>query len=466
MESSLGDSLVRLLGANSVLPVVDGNVDGRTPQVVVRPRDRVQISEFLSWASSEKVSVLPRGGGTRMGLGNVPRSADVVLDLSRLDRVVDYQPADMTATVEAGVTLASLQERLAPGGEFVPLESALPGRSTVGGTLSVGAGGPLAQAYGLPREWLIGISVLSPLGVATKAGGKVVKNVTGYDLNKLYTGSLGTLGVIVEASFKLLPIDPESGALLVSFPSLLDSVLAGRKLVRSPAGPLGYHGMTFGVFRRLQDSIQAASQGLGLGDTDAALSLAFYSGRAKATGRRMGEAAALLLSEGATAVQRVEGPAAQGLLRWIGDVPSEISPRSVLVMRLSVQPQSAARASVECGEVTLSGGKPDQIADPGFGAIRLFWPTPTDVPSAGGFVPGVRAAGLAQQQPILDAINRTQQVAKKYGGSAVVEHCPLHVKGQIDVWGDAPDSMAVMRRLKDKFDPGGMLNPGRFLGGI
>jgi glycolate oxidase FAD binding subunit len=130
------------------------------------------------------VSILPRGGGTRTGLGNVPRKADVVLDLGALDKLVDYQPADMTATVEAGVTLASLQEQLAPGGEFVPLEAALAGRSTVGGILSVGSGGPLSHAYGLPREWLIGIGVVTPQGVATKAGGKVVKNVTGYDLNK------------------------------------------------------------------------------------------------------------------------------------------------------------------------------------------------------------------------------------------------------------------------------------------
>ena len=103
--------------------------------------------------------MLPRGGGTRTGLGNVPRKADVVLDMGAFDQVLDYQPADMTATVGSGVTLASLQEQLAPGGEFVPLESALPDRSTVGGILSVGAGGPLSHAYGLPREWLIGIGV-------------------------------------------------------------------------------------------------------------------------------------------------------------------------------------------------------------------------------------------------------------------------------------------------------------------
>ena len=456
MESSLGDQLARLLGGSAVLPGDGHEIDGLTPQAVVRPVDRLQVSEVLRWASSEHVSLLPRGGGTRTGLGNVPRKADVVLDLGALDHLIDYQPADMTATVEAGMTLASFQEQLAPGGEFVPLEAAMPGRSTIGGILSVGSGGPLAYAYGLPREWLIGISVVTPQGVATKAGGKVVKNVTGYDLNKLYTGSLGTLGVIVEASFKLLPIDPHAGTLLASFPSLAHSLAAGRKLLHSAAAPMGCHSVTSGVSRRLQDSVQAASQDLGLGEEETALSFAFYSGRAKATWRRMDEAAALLLAEGATAVQRIEGPAAKSMLRWVTDAPSEVSPSSALVIKLSVQARSAARASAECGEILLFGEQPEQMADPGFGTIRLFWPEPPDDSS-----PGVDTT-----QPVLDAVDKTRQIAHRYEGSAVVEHCPLPVKRQIDVWGDAPDSLAVMRSIKDRFDPRGILNPGRFLGGI
>jgi glycolate oxidase FAD binding subunit len=416
--------------------------------------DRLQLAEVLQWASAEEVGVLPRGGGTRTGLGNVPQKADVVLDLGAFDRVLDYQPADMTATVEAGVTLASLQEQLAPGGEFVPLEAALPDRSTVGGILSVGAGGPLSHAYGLPREWLIGIGVMSPQGVSTKAGGKVVKNVTGYDLNKLYTGSLGTLGVILEASFKLLPTNPHSAMLLASFPTLAASIAAGRKLLHSPAAPMGCHSVTSGVSRRLQDSVQAASQDLGLGDEETALSFAFYSGRAQATKRRMEEAAALLLAEGANAVQRIEGSAANRMLRWATDAPAEISPGSVLVIKVSVQSKSAARTSAECGEILVSGEKPEQMADPGFGSIRLFWPLSVEEPTGGG------------DQPVLDAIQKTRQIAGRYGGSAVVEQCPLSVKRQIDVWGDAPDSLDVMRSIKDRFDPGGILNPGRFLGGI
>jgi|TARA_B110000263_G_scaffold50802_1_gene42517 glycolate oxidase FAD binding subunit len=456
LESSLSDRLAGLLGGSVILPVGDIEIDEVTPQAVVRPVDRLQISELLLWASSEHLSVLPRGGGTRSGLGNVPRKADVILDLGAFDQLIDYQPADMTATVEAGMTLATLQERLTPGGEFVPIESAQHGRSTVGGVLAVGAGGPLSHSYGLPREWLIGMSVMGTNGVSTKSGGKVVKNVTGYDLNKLYTGSLGTLGVIVEATFKLLPVDPQSGMLLASFPTLSDSLSAGRKLLHSSVSPMGCHSVTAGVSRKLQDSTQAASQDLGLGDEDTSLFFAFYSGRSQATRRRLEEAAAILLAEGANAVQRIEGPAAKGLLRWITDAPPQISDDAALVMKVSVQSKSSARTSAECSDIVLFGEKPEQMADPGFGTIRLFWPKYGDIQSTHSMEP----------RPIIDAIQQVRQVVARYEGSAIVEQCPITTKTQIEVWGDYPDSLAIMQSIKNRFDPNGILNPGRFLGGI
>jgi glycolate oxidase FAD binding subunit len=300
------------------------------------------------------------------------------------------------------------------------------------------------------------MSVMGTNGVSTKSGGKVVKNVTGYDLNKLYTGSLGTLGVIVEATFKLLPVDPQSGMLLASFPTLSDSLSAGRKLLHSSVSPMGCHSVTAGVSRKLQDSTQAASQDLGLGDEDTSLFFAFYSGRSQATRRRLEEAAAILLAEGANAVQRIEGPAAKGLLRWITDAPPQISDDAALVMKVSVQSKSSARTSAECSDIVLFGEKPEQMADPGFGTIRLFWPKYGDIQSTHSMEP----------RPIIDAIQQVRQVVARYEGSAIVEQCPITTKTQIEVWGDYPDSLAIMQSIKNRFDPNGILNPGRFLGGI
>ena len=141
MESSLGEQLARLLGGSAVLPGDGYEVDGLTPQAVVRPVDRLQLAEILKWASSEGVGLLPRGGGTRTGLGNVPRKADVVLDMGAFNRVLDYQPADLTATVEAGITLGELQRELAAGGKFLPIEAPMADTATIGGILAANASG-------------------------------------------------------------------------------------------------------------------------------------------------------------------------------------------------------------------------------------------------------------------------------------------------------------------------------------
>ena len=170
----------------------------------------------------------------------------------------------------------------------------------------------------------------------------------------------------------------------------------------------------------------------------------------------MEEAAAILLAEGADAVQRIEGPAAKGLLRWITDAPPLLSDDSALVMKVSVQSKSSARASAECSDIVLFGEKPEQMADPGFGTIRLFWPKYGDIQSTHSMEP----------RQIIDTIQQVRQVVARYEGSAVVEQCPITTKTQIEVWGDYPDSLAIMQSIKNRFDPNGILNPGRFLGGI
>ena len=216
---------------------------------VVVPENREQVAEVMRWASDCGITVFPRGGGTKTALGNPPDAVGLVLDLSRLNRVIDFQPGDMTATVEAGITLEALQAELAVARQFVPLESTQFQRATVGGTLSTALSGPMAHAYGPPRDWLIGVGVVGADGVATKAGGRVVKNVTGYDLNRLYTGSLGTLGVIVEATFKVSPVQPEESLVVAPFDSMEDVVQAGWEVLNLAAGPNSYMALTRGTAR-------------------------------------------------------------------------------------------------------------------------------------------------------------------------------------------------------------------------
>lgn len=211
----------------------DYAVDGLVPQAVALPRTVDELASVVRLAAEQRWAVIPRGGGTQMSLGNIPLGADVVVCTSELNQVLEYEPADLVVTVQAGMRLADLQRILAERGQFLPLDPPLPERATVGGIIAANASGPLRLRHGTVRDQLIGVKVVGADGSVSKGGGKVVKNVTGYDMCKLYTGSLGTLGVIVEASFKLAPVPPLDATVQATFKELIPAFEAARAIYRS-----------------------------------------------------------------------------------------------------------------------------------------------------------------------------------------------------------------------------------------
>ena len=446
----------------------DYAIDGQAPDGVVRPENRQQVAEVVRWAHQENVALFPRGGGVHGSLGNPPGKRGVVLDLSRCNRVLDFQPSDLTVTVEAGVTLDSLQQHLAAGGKFLPLESPLSGAATIGGILAANVTGPLRSSVGLPREWLIGIGVVNAQGVDTKAGGKVVKNVTGYDLDKLYTGSLGTLGIIVEASFKLAPLAAESGALMAVLPSMQAGADAGSLLKNQVYAPQGSQVLNQGLAQRLSRRVEAqpSISGLQLPEVSRGecMALALFTGRATAVRRKLREAERLLRERGASQVAEVTGQQSVGLLRAVTDLGWEPDDLPRLTLRVNVAPSDTGKAlgwlvtpgeadHTSQSEVAPLDAPVDIIADPGFGMVRMFlWPdgpeTSIDDEKLAAFTASV------------------QGLSKGVGGSAVVERASPEFKHRVNVWGDSPEGTQIMTRIKQKFDPMGILNPGRFVGEI
>ncbi|MGH7412855.1 MAG: FAD-binding oxidoreductase, partial [Candidatus Rokuibacteriota bacterium] len=210
-------------------------VDGLIPSVVVRPGSVEEVSRVVALCAAERLAVMPRGAGTSLALGNPPRRLDVGLDLSRLGAVQDYVPDDLVATVEAGATLDELAAQFGPRGQMLALDPPGGGRRSVGGVLATHASGPLRFRYGTGRDLLLGARFVQADGTVTWGGAKVVKSVTGYDVPKLLVGSLGTLGVLVEAALRLHPMSPASRSWRLGFPSreaagaflaaLLDSAL-------------------------------------------------------------------------------------------------------------------------------------------------------------------------------------------------------------------------------------------------
>src|SRR5688572_4800602 len=209
-------------------------IDGIAPTTTIRPSS---ISDLATAIQETKGSIIPVGSATQQDFGNPLRSADTVLDLTALNRITSYNPADLTIHVEAGVTLGELQRTLEANNQFLPIDPWSGPTATIGGIAATNAQGPL-RAIGTIRNWIIGMHVVHADGRASKTGGRVVKNVTGYDLAKLYTGSLGTLGVIVEISLKLRAAFPRTATAVAEFDRAADAFTAIKEIRNSPLQPV------------------------------------------------------------------------------------------------------------------------------------------------------------------------------------------------------------------------------------
>jgi glycolate oxidase FAD binding subunit len=221
-------------------PSASDSVDGVVPGVVVEPESAAAVAAVLQWAASHSQSVLIRGGGTKRDWGARPSPVDVLLDVSRLRRILRHQSGDLTVSVEAGVRLRDLNEALARHGQWLPLDPPFGGETTIGGLLATNDSGPQRHRFGTPRDLVIGIEVATMAGQLAKAGGQVVKNVAGYDLSKIMSGSFGTLAAIVSATFKLSPISPASGTIVIEHLTTHSAVQVAETIAASQLEPVAF----------------------------------------------------------------------------------------------------------------------------------------------------------------------------------------------------------------------------------
>ena len=210
-------------------------VDGVMPKVVVNPGSAEEVSKVLMYANAEKLAVVPRGNGSMMAAGGIPPKMDIVLSLLRLNRITDNDVANLSLSVEAGMTLAQVQKKLANGGKgsFVPLDPPHTEKATLGGIIATNASGPKRYLYGTARDLMLGLKAVSPNGDIVSFGGKTMKNVSGYDMIKLLIGSWGSLGIITEITTKVLPLPEASATVLATFDNLAAVGPYIRKIVHS-----------------------------------------------------------------------------------------------------------------------------------------------------------------------------------------------------------------------------------------
>ena len=442
----LTDTLAESLGKGAVLSkdhLVDYAVDGVIPQLAVTPADVEGISAVLSLAARDGKKIAPWGGGTQMSLGNVPTGIDLVLGLGRLKRLLSHEPADLVASVEAGMTLKALQRELATKGQFLPLEAPLPSRATIGGILAANSSGPARLAYGAPRDWLIGAKVVHSDGVVTRSGGRVVKNVTGYDLNKLYVGSLGTLAVFVEATFKIAPLPSDRTALIATYPSVPAAIDSAQQLLRQSFTPHGVQVINREIMGRLPQ--------LDIMNEEAA-AIALFAGRTLAVKRKVDDSAGVMRIGGPKAVETLSGAEGDALWQSVTDLGWGAEGTPHLALKVSILPSQVGDFLEVAGAIGAPGLVQGLVADVGWGQVRSLW---WGDEGSGGAVDGLEGM-----------VAGVREAARRRAGHVVVERCPIDIKSKIDVWGDPLESLDLMRRVKSELDPAGILNPGRYAGRI
>lgn len=398
------------------------------PQLVVEPGNEEEVSAVLAFADGEGLKVLVRGGGTQLNLGFPATGGDILLSTLRLNQLVEHAPHDMTATVQAGLRLAALQTALAHARQELALDPVLDPAATIGGIIATNASGPRRLRYGGVRDQIIGIRIVLPDGTIAKGGGKVVKNVAGYDLHRLSTGALGTLGVIVEATFRLYPLAAASRTVVLTAPDAAplcelavrvnDSTLAPTVLdILSPTTG----GEACRLIARFEMEQEAAD--------DQAATLVKMAGSLSTTAQTIaGGAEEQLWSEVAAHVAAPSGSEASLLLK-----------ASVLLTEVAHWVQSL-QSTIQQAHLSARWR-----AHAGHGLIF------------------VRLSG--DGAALVAAIEALRQAATRRQGSLVVLEAPPALLQQLDVWGPSP-ALEVIRRLKARFDPHATLNPGRFIGGI
>jgi glycolate oxidase FAD binding subunit len=449
MLDKLATALQAVVGSEALLTdataVAAYTVDGVVPALVALPADEAQLADVLRLANEHQATVFPRGGGSHMALGQTPLQVDLVLSVQRLRQQLAYEPGDMTTTVQAGMCLHELQQRLGQQGQFLALDPPVTAVTTIGGVIATNASGPRRYLYGTARDVVLGMAVVGIDGTRTKAGGRVVKNVTGYDLNKLYIGSLGTLAVIVELTCKLHPLPSGEATLGIGYTHHTDTLPLLQLLTQLPLRLNSLELLNAAATTALTQRAHVVAP-----DTPYLL-LARVEGTPEVTASQHQRLSVALrhvsLTSPATMHQWITEEQDRlwaGLAEFLHTAPGVCSKVSLLMSQLPTlcETVQALSPEVPCPLVAHAGN--------GIAYVNI---PPAD-------------AAVADTQRLLAHLQTLDVSIVSLRGHRVIERAPAEIKRQCQVWGVPGDSFPLMQAIKTSFDPDCRLNPGRFIGGL
>jgi len=452
MQVGMHSRFETLLGSNRILaePTVLERyaIEGISPRVVLQPENAEEISAILRVCNEQQWTVVPFGSGTHQEVGRVPEAVDVVLSTEKLNKVEAYDPGDLTISLEAGVRVANAVAACTEYQQLLPIEGE---GGTIGGALALAQSGPLRVGFGGLRDFCIGISFLTGDGVSGRGGGRVVKNVAGYDLMKLFIGSYGSLGVITSANFKVFPNPRQTITLICEFSSLADAIRLRDALLTSPFSALACEIISPAATEYLRDSeprdpdYWAPDTAKSSSGTPWKLALRF-AGSDRVLQRIRRELSSSISSD-------LSGGDETELWRQIGMFENRLVGRHRNAMIFHVEvPLAQSQSVLEAA----------QAAAIHYNFVAAIIGRATIGSLVIGFLPlAVDPPGVMQYAAAASEFR--SRLSKS--ASAVVVRCPREAKQHFDVWGSTPSDLDLMQKIKYALDPGGILNRGRFLVG-
>ena len=446
MAEIVGDSNV----ASDPAQVAAYHIDGKLPTAVVRPSSSQEIVEIVKFAAREKLAIVPAGGRTKLGIGMPPRQYGIALDMTRMDRIVAYDPGDLTLSVEPGIPLHKIASALAEHRQFLPLVVPFMNRATAGGTIASGVDSPLRQTYGTARDFVLGMEFVTGDGIAAKSGGRVVKNVTGYDIHKMMIGALGTLGVITRINFRTFPLPRATRTCIATFRGPKSACQLRDAIAKSVLRPQSVEilaatgSSTAELGRRAAVSFEHNAWSV----------VVSFAGDEQVLDRDRRELEALARATDRSALEsftELRAEPAENVNRYIADLPAAILERfpAAAIFKISALPTDLAALASEIQAVEI----PWLVMMRGLGVTYLALLPPDRSQESLGLLKKecVRIFGLSGKNP---------------RGRSVLLWCPTELKSEINVWGAPSGDFPLMQKLKNVFDPSGILSPGRFVGGL
>ena len=473
------DGLAEIVGRDFVKTkpevVSEYTIDNLTPRAVLFPKNTQQVSEVVKLANLKNLAIVPRGSGSKMSFGNSPKRLDLVLCTNRMNHMLDVDTANLTITLEAGVKFRDVQARLATeddrcylpledlategdeficsdrshSGCFLPIDPPFSEKATMGGIVAANSNGPRRLLYNVLRDHMLGVRFVTPNGDIVGAGGKTVKNVSGYDISKLMIGSFGTLGIMCEMTFKLLPLPEQMETLLFSFDTLPAACDFADRIFETSLLPAAVEILNAAAVSNLKtDALpDLASDGFVV-----AVALEAFE---EAVERMSTETREMARTLGATEAVRLQDHGHLQFWLAVSSLDAALATKFSGLIRAKLNYRiSDWKDILGLAENTLSQGNLVSAisANAGCGVCTISLL--------------MDEGGNGSADKAVEIMGKLLEHSRKAGGNLVIQHAPADIKKDLSIWGEMPPDFVVMKRVKEKVDPSGIMSPGRFVGGL